>query len=101
MVAPEGAPRGKCVAHRRVGLVRPGGHSGRGPLRTWVRIIWHGRPICSVFGSAILHHPKWPVSLKTCPQIQIQIPAPSPPPPPPAAPVASHRLPLSVPLPAW
>ena len=43
---------------------------------------WHGRPICSVVESAIICHPKRPVSLKISPQIRIQIPLPTPPTPP-------------------
>ena len=50
------------------------------------------RPMCRVVGSAIVRHPRRPVSLKIGPQSQIQIrPSPLPPPPlppPPPPPIA-------------
>ena len=92
----EGATHGEQgVAHRCRGLTQPVGTSGRGPLWAWVCIIWHGRLICSVVGSAIVRHPRRPVSLKIGPQIQIQIQKPSLPPTLPFPPSLAPSLSLS------
>ena len=57
----------------------------------------YGRPICRVVGSAIVRHPRRPVSLKVAPQIQIQISHTPPlttarslPPPPPSHTARRH-----------
>ena len=52
-----------------------------------MHLIWHGRPICSAVGDAIVLHPNHPVSLKIAAKIQIRVPlSPLTPPLPPLVP---------------